>query len=213
MNWQRIIIISLIITSFIFSFYLYPAMPEKLATHWNAQGQANGYSTRFIGLFLMPLLMIFILLIFLVIPAVDPLKENIKKFRKYFDRFIVLMMIFFFYLHLMTLFWNLGFRFNFSLVIIPAVALIFYASGVLMEHAQRNWSIGIRTPWTISNEEVWLKTNKLGGKLFKISALISLLSLFWQEYLICFILLPVLASSIYLVIYSYLLYRKKIKNP
>ncbi|MBI5733502.1 MAG: SdpI family protein [Candidatus Kerfeldbacteria bacterium] len=41
--------------------------------------------------------------------------------------------------------------------LVPAFTVLFYAAGILIEHADTNWSIGIRTPWTLSNEVVWKK--------------------------------------------------------
>ena len=74
---------------------------------------------------------------------------------------------------------------------------------------KRNWLAGIKTPWTISNEQVWKKTHDLGGRLFKISGLIGLLGLLIQEYAFSFMVGPILISTIYLVLYSYLEYKKQ----
>ena len=82
-------------------------------------------------------------------------------------------------------------------------------AGVLTENAKRNWTIGIRTPWTLSNETVWNKTHKIGGKLFKIVAIISLSGLFLQKYAIFLIIVPVISVAIYTIIYSYVEYRKQ----
>jgi uncharacterized membrane protein len=97
-------------------------------------------------------------------------------------------------------------------VILPGFAILFFYIGIMTEHAKRNWFIGIRTPWTISNEKVWNKTNKLGGKLFKIAAVISLIGLFFRDYAMWFILIPVLAVAGYTVAYSYFEYQKQIKK-
>jgi uncharacterized membrane protein len=54
----------------------------------------------------------------------------------------------------------------------PAMGILFYIAGVMMSRAKRNYFIGIRTPWTLNNEEVWNKTHRLGGLLFKILVLL-----------------------------------------
>ncbi|MCD6528067.1 SdpI family protein [bacterium] len=102
----------------------------------------------------------------MIIPKIDPLKKNLEKFRNYFERFFILLFLFLFYLYLLTIFWNLGLRFYIGQAMIPALAILFYYCGVLLEKAKRNWFIGIRTPWTLSSDEVWDKTHQLGGRLF-----------------------------------------------
>jgi uncharacterized membrane protein len=85
MRKSEIIIFGIILLSFAIGIYYYPQMPEKLASHWNAQGQVNGYMSKFWGLFLMPIISMGMLLLFILIPRIDPLKSNIQEFRKYYD--------------------------------------------------------------------------------------------------------------------------------
>ncbi len=191
---------------------LYPKMPEKMALHWNTKGEVKGYLSKFWGLFLMPLISIGLFLLYLIIPKIDPLKKNIEKFRKYFDRFIILLFLFLFYLYLLMIFWNLGLRFDIGKAIIPALAILFYYCGVLSEKAKRNWFIGIKTPWTLTSDEVWNKTHQLGSRLFKIIGLIMLLGFILKEYVFWFILVPIIIVVIYLITYSYFEYQKVQKS-
>jgi uncharacterized membrane protein len=209
MRKSEIIIFGIIILSFAISIYYYPQMPEKVASHWNAEGQVNGYMPKFWGLFLMPIISAGMLLLFILIPRIDPLKSNIQQFRKYYDGFVVLIMVFLFYLHLLTIFWNSGYTFNMITFLSPAFAILFYYSGILIENAKRNWFIGIRTPWTLSSDKVWDKTHKIGGKLFKVAGILSLFAIFFENYAILVIVVPVIIVSIYTVVYSYFEYQKE----
>jgi len=211
MRKSEIIIFGIILLSFAIGIYYYPQMPEKLASHWNAQGQVDGYTSKFWGLFLMPIISVGMLLLFILIPRIDPLKSNIQQFRKYFDGFVVLIMVFLFYLYLLTIFWNSGYTFNMITFLSPAFAILFYYSGILIENAKRNWFIGIRTPWTMSSDKVWDKTHKIGGKLFKIAGVVTLLAIFFETYAIYIIVVPLIMVSIYTVVYSYFEYQKEMK--
>ena len=202
------IALATILISFIIGIALYGQMPEQMASHWNAKGEVNGYMPKFLGIFLMPLVSLILLFIFLSIPRIDPLKNNIKKFRNYFDGFILLMVIYLFYIYILTLLPNLGYNFNIGITIFPAIAVLFYYIGILMAHTKRNWFIGIRTPWTISSEVVWNKTHKLGAKLFKLFAVIILAGIFFPDYLVWILLGVIVPLSLYLVLYSYLEYKK-----
>ena len=187
-------------------------MPEKVASHWNSKGEVDGYMSKFWGIFLMPILSIVLLVLFVLFPKIDPLKKNITKFKKYYEWFIVLFILFLFYIYIITLIWNLGYKFNMTAAIIPAFGILFFYIGILTENAKRNWFIGIRTPWTLSNDEVWEKTHKLGGKLFKISGVIALLGILFQKYAIYLFLIPVIFSALYSSIYSFFEYRKQKKK-
>jgi uncharacterized membrane protein len=199
----------IILLSFLIGAYFYPSMPDKMASHWNMEGEVNGYISRFWGLFLLPLMSLALLLLFITIPKIDPLKKNISTFRKYFDMFVLMIMIFLFYTYSLTIIWNLGFRFDFSMVLIPALSGLFFYTGVLLENSKRNWFIGIRTPWTISSDRVWNRTHKVGGKLFKVAAVISLLGLFFERLSFFFLIIPVIVVAIYTIVYSYFEYQKK----
>ena len=208
---REIIILLIILVSIAVSLYAYPIVPEQMASHWNAAGQVNGYMPKLLGLALMPVISIGAFLLFLVIPRIDPLRRNIAKFRAYFDIFVVMMMLFLLYLHGIMILANIGFTFNMMQVIAPALGAVFYYSGVLIGHAKKNWSIGIRTPWTMSSERVWNKTHKIGGKLFKAAGIIAFLGIFFPDYAILLIFVPVVAVLVYTFVYSYVLYQKKRK--
>ena len=206
MKRSKIIILGIIILSFAVGIYFYPQMPEKVASHWNAQGEVDGYMSKFWGLFLMPIISIGLLFLFILILEIDPLKENIKKFRKYFDGFVLLIIVFLFYIYLLTVFWNIGMRFDMGQLIIPALGVLLYCAGLLIENSKRNWFIGIRTPWTLSNEKVWDKTHRIGGKLFKVTGIIAFFGIFLPKYAIFFVIIPVISVVIYTIIYSYFEY-------
>jgi uncharacterized membrane protein len=206
------IALAIILISFAVGIYFYPLLPDKIASHWGIGGQADNYSSKTVGLFIFPIIAAVMFLVFLLIPRIDPLKSNIEKFRKYFDNFVILLFLFLFYIYLLTIFWNLGLKFNMGRFLIPALSALFYFVGVLTEKSQRNWFIGIRTPWTISSDAVWDKTNKLGGKLFKIIAIISLIGIIFPVLGFFLVIIPVIVFSIFLLIYSYFEYKKELKK-
>lgn len=208
----KLIILFIILLSFAVGIYFYPRMPEIMASHWNAYGKVDDYMSKCWGLFLMPVLSLFMFLLFILIPKIDPLKANIEKFRKYYDGFILLIILFLFYIYLLTIFWSLGHRFDMGQLMVPAMAVLFYYCGILIENSEKNWFIGIRTPWTLSSDSVWKKTHKLGGKLFKINALIALIGLLFGQWAFFFVIIPAFFFAIYTILYSYFEYQKEKKS-
>lgn len=207
MGKRQWLILAIILASFAIGLYFYPWMPERIASHWNAAGEVNGYMPKLWGLFLMPVISIAMFILFLVIPRLEPMKENLAKFRTYFDTFTLVLFLFLFYLYLLTILWNLGTRFNMGQMLVPAFGFLIYYCGILMQNAKRNWFIGIRTPWTLSSDAVWNKTHQLGARLFKIAAAIAFAGIFVPKYALVFVLVPVIGFSVFLFIYSYVKYK------
>jgi len=209
---SEVIISAIVLLFFVIGVCLYPWMPDKIASHWNAKGEVDGYLPKFWGLFLFPLIFAGIALLLVAVPRIDPLKANIEEFRRHYDRFAIIFSIFFLFIYLQTILWNLGIQIS-PLTLLPiGMGLLFYYAGVLCENAKRNWFIGIRTPWTLSSDTVWGKTHKIGGKLFKIAGITAILGAFIQEYAIILILIPVISVAVYTSAYSYFEYQKEVKQ-
>jgi uncharacterized membrane protein len=196
------------VITIIVSAIVYPMLPNTIASHWGLDGTANGYMTRFWGLAIVPIMMLVFIGLFAAIPYLDPKRQNILEMREKINTFGVVILLFFLYIHILTIAWNIGYRFDMGRMIVPGIALLFYAIGKLIETAKQNWFIGIRTPWTLSNERVWTETHRVGGKAFQIAAILTLGGLLLPQFAIIFILVPILAASFYPIIYSYVLYRK-----
>jgi len=188
-------------------------LPDPMASHWGINDQVNGTMPKFWGVFLMPLISLGLFLLFLLIPAIDPLKENIAKFRDAFNLFIAFMVLFLVYVQGLTLAWNLGFtHFKMSTSLMPALGLLFVLVGYMIRKAKRNFFIGIRTPWTLSNEKVWDETHRVGSWLFMGSGVLAILgSFFGGMTMFWFLFAPLIGSAIFLVIYSYVLYQREMK--
>jgi len=205
------IIAGLLIT-FILTIAIYPTVPDRVVSHWNAAGQANGTMSKFWGLFLIPLIMAGFVALFAVLPRIDPHKKNYEKFRDYYEGFILLFVLFLLAIQVQITLWSSGYQISPNLTFPLLIGMLFIYIGFLLGHAEQNWFVGIRTPWTLSSKTVWKKTHELGGKLFKIAGVVSCAGIFAGAYAIWFILVPVLAVAVYTVAYSYIEYQKELKS-
>lgn len=206
-----LIVLFLIAVAALAGLVLWNQFPEQMASHWNQNDQVDGYMSKFWGVFMMPLFSLGLLLLFLVIPQIDPLKANIAQFRGVFNLFIMFIIGFMLYIHALTLAWNLGYTaFNMSQAMLPAMGLLFFLVGLMLRQAKRNWFIGIRTPWTLSSDTVWDKTHQLGAILFMAAGVLALVGGFLGGMLaFWFFFVPVMGSSLFLLIYSYVLYQRE----
>jgi uncharacterized membrane protein len=85
--------------------------------------------------------------------------------------------------------------------------LVYYV-GALLSRAERNWFVGIRTPWTLSSDVVWRRTHDVGGTLFKLSAVIAAVGLLFGEYAVYFLVVPLVLTAVSTAAYSYYLYER-----
>jgi uncharacterized membrane protein len=208
MNKRKTLSIVLILLAFATAIYFEPLMPAKMASHWNGQGMVDGYMNKTWALFFFPFFMIALNLLFYFVPKIDPQKKNIEKFWSSYDNFILVFNIFMLYLYSITIIWNMGFKMNMNAVLMPGFAFLFYFCGDLIKNAKRNYSIGIKLPWTLASDVVWDKTHAVGEKLFKLTALFTFLGAFFTQYSMWFMFVPLTISIVYLFIYSYLEYQK-----
>jgi uncharacterized membrane protein len=212
MNKKDYASIGVIIVMLFMAAYFYPNMPDKIAVHWNAAGQADGYASKAIGILALPIITIGIYALFLVIPVIEVFKENLAAFREVYDSIKLFIAVFMLVIYSASILQNIGYKFNMTIVIMPAVAVLFYYLGTVMPKMRRNFFVGIRTPWTLANDEVWAKTHAAGGKTFKVNAIIILVATVISDYGAGIIIASVLLNALFLAVYSYVLYRKQGKN-
>ncbi len=205
---KKLISLLFVILSFLTAFFVWPNMPNLLASHWGINNEVNGYMTKFWGLFFMPILSVVMYILFLFLPKLDPYKKNFSEFQNHYDNFMIAIFGFLFYIYLLTIFWNLNYQFNLIQFLSPAFSLLFYFTGDLTSHAKMNWFVGIRTPWTMSSPIVWQKTHAIGGKLFKLVGLISLFGVIFPELAFYLLFIPIVFTVIFVFIYSYILYSR-----
>lgn len=208
-----IIVLILIAAAAIAGLLLWNHLPEQMASHWDINDQVNGYISKFWGVFMMPLITLGMFALFLVIPSIDPLKANIAQFREAFNLFIVLIVAFMLYIHALTLTWSLGYtNFKMSTSMLPAMGLLFIFVGFMLRKAKRNFFIGIRTPWTLSSDYVWDKTHQLGAILFMASGVLAFIGgIFGGMTAFWFLFVPLIGSTLFLLVYSYVLYQRETK--
>lgn len=186
----------------------YPALPSRLAIHFDAAGQPDTVVSKPVALAILPVVAAGLVALFRVLPSIDPLGENFAEFQRYYDMIAVVGVGVVGYAHVLVVLWNLGYRFDVGQALVPVLAVTYYVTGLVVENASRNWFVGIRTPWTLSDEEVWDETHSRSGVLFKIAALVALLALPFPGYFTLLAVGPVVVAALLPIAYSFVLYRR-----
>jgi uncharacterized membrane protein len=206
----------LLIASFVLGFYFYAHFPDRVASHWGFGGQPDRYSGKFAGAFAIPFLLTGMYALFLVLPLLDPKSERYQDFAKAYNffRFAILAV-------LAAVFtgsglYNLGYAVNIGFFVPLVIGLMMIVMGNYMGKIKKNWFVGIRTPWTLSSENVWNKTHRFGGWMFMIFGLLLILTPFLPaSFGLAAILIGVFLTAVVTMVYSYLEYQKEKKqnNP
>ncbi|MED4047454.1 SdpI family protein [Priestia aryabhattai] len=187
-----------------------PHLPATMPIHWGANGEADGFATKINAMILTVGIMVLIYFIIAFVPRIDPRKENYKYFSKTYNIVLNAVLLLFFFVNMSTILQGLGYNVPMSYIAPIMAGLVFIIIGNYLQRVRSNYFMGIRTPWTLSNEIVWKKTHRLSGKLFFIGGLLILISAFlpdgyksvimWGSIVLC-VAVPYL--------YSYLAYKKE----
>jgi len=198
----------LILLIFVIGIFLYPYLPDKVPTHWNIQGEVDGWSSRNFAVFFLPGFTLFIYLLMLFIPYIDPLRKNYSQFNKTYFWLRILLVSFLLAIHLYTLAVGLGWNLNINLFLVPIYAALFILIGLFLPKIKKNYFVGIRTPWTLHSEEVWNRTHQFAGRAFIIAGLVILLGIIFPQHIFWLLFFPILSASFGSVIYSYFVFRR-----
>jgi len=201
----------LVIIAVVATLVVYPRLPEQVPTHWNLQGEVDDWSSRLWGSWTIPLVMAFMLLAFRAFPLIDPRRENYAKFAGAYEGMLLLILLFMLALHLSLLATMLGRPMSVMRLMPVGVGLLLIGIGVLLPKAHANWFIGIRTPWTLSNDRVWERTHRVGGRVMIATGILIAASAFlaplWTHRIMA---AAIAAMAIIVVAYSYFAWRQEV---
>lgn len=199
----------IVAATFIVTLALYNKLPEQIPVHWNIAGEVDRYESRLVGAFSIPVLNVMLLLMMIWLPAIDPRKKSYEKFAEFYKLFQWVMVLFMTGVHSLTISWALGYRPSISLFVKLGLGILFIILGNYMGKTRSNWFFGIKNPWTLENEEVWIRTHRLGGTLMFAAGVITLLLAFINhDFAFWAVMGLIMLASIIPTVYSYFLYQR-----
>lgn len=201
-------IIAFITLSIIGTILIYPSLPEIIPQHWNINGQVDRFAAKG-NLFITAALPLGIYLMMALLPKIDPKKESYLKHARAYQVTNWAITLFLVCLHWITIGVAKGYPLNVGVFVRILMGILFIILGNYLTQVRPNYFFGIKTPWTLANEEVWRKTHRVGGYGFIIAGVSELVSAFFKGSS-AFVLAigSVFSVVIFTVIYSYLEYRK-----
>lgn len=172
-KWLAPVVIAVTIA---FTVSIYSRLPDRMPVHWSIGGEVNRYGGRAEGAFLLPLAMIGIWLLLRFLPRIDPRRANYAKFGDTYDLLVNSLLTLFAVMQVALLGTALGWPISMDRVAPAVVGLQFLILGNALPRARPNWWFGIRTPWTLSNDRVWMRTHRVGGYLLAAAGIVLLVA-------------------------------------
>ena len=148
----------------VYGIIIWKKLPEQIATHWGADGQADGYSGKAFAVFGMPCILAALQLFVSFITLNDPKRRNIHK--KPLALVLWIIPVVSVLMNCMTYAVALGMKVDVGIIVSILIGLLFIILGNYMPKLQQNYTVGIRIPWTLNSTENWNRTHRLGGKMF-----------------------------------------------
>jgi uncharacterized membrane protein len=204
-RWLGYVIVALAIG---LSLWAFPQLPPRVPSHWSLRGEVNGYSSRWVAAFLFPLVLLGMRVAVNALPRIDPLGKNYARFTDTFWVFVNSVLVVLGLTHAATLANGLGFAVSMGRLAPAGVGILLMLLGNVLGRVEPNWFMGIRTPWTLSSEQVWRKTHRVGAWIFVVAgAAVAVGSLALPA-----VSVPVLVCAIGVVaaipvVYSYILWK------
>ena len=175
-KWLIIITCIVILLPIVAGVVVWDKLPAQVATHFNAEGVADGWSSKAFAVFGIPLIMLGAHVLCVFAMMLDPKADkNQPKIIKLVLWLVPVMTIF---VQTGVLCIAMGIKMDISLLINIMVSLIFIIIGNYLPKCKQNYTVGIKLPWTLNDEEVWNKTHRLSGVIWTIGGLILLVNAF-----------------------------------
>lgn len=167
-------IIGIILVPFVYLATIWNELPERVPVHWNFKGEIDDWGSKLSLVFLIFMLPVLMYTVMLAASKIDPKKRISLMGRKYYQLkfFLVLFMSI---LASFIIYVSKHQSFSSPGLMYVGVGVLLVIFGNYFKVIQPNYFIGIRTPWTLENQEVWKATHAFAGKLWLAAGFVIIL--------------------------------------
>ncbi|HVC96720.1 MAG TPA: DUF1648 domain-containing protein [Pirellulales bacterium] len=189
---------------------VYPKLPERMPTHWNIKGEIDGYGDKTWAAFLLPGAMLGLLALFRALPWLSPKPFTMDTFRSTFAFIVALCMATFAYFHGLMLWAGLVGPLDIGRMLLAGLCVMFTVMGNVLGKVHKNMYVGVRTPWTLASDRVWIDTHRLAARLFVGAGLAGLAVCFTTGQIVATVVTIVLiaVAALVPVVYSLVHYKR-----
>ena len=206
MKITTFVCLTFVVAAFAVPAFLYPRLPDPMPSHWDLQGHVNGFMPKPLGAFFGSLMTLVLWFFMGILPRISPRGFTVE-FPRAYEAIRMVITAFMAAVAIIIPLAAIGTRIDMSRVILGGTGVLLAVIGNFLSKTTRNFWVGIRTPWTLASDEVWLRTHRLGAKMFVIGGIVvAVCGLVGAPMPIW--LAAVLVPGLVPIVYSYVIYRR-----
>jgi len=211
-NKKKLILTSIILLlPIVIGLILWNKLPDKLPSHWNAEGVVDGWSSKAFGVFGLPGFLLVVHWVCMLATSADPKNKNIEG--KVLNIVLWICPIISVLGAVLIYGTALGMEFKVDKIILALVGVVFIVIGNYLPKCKQSYTMGIKLPWTLNDEDNWNRTHRMSGKLWVIIGFVIILCMLLPASIMVIVMLSALFVAVIVpTIYSYRLYKKKGKS-
>ena len=200
----------LILLPVLFGVAVWNELPEKIVTHWGADGNPDGFSSKAFAVFGLPLIILAIHWLCLIFSRFDPKNTNqhpkVMAIVFWICPAVSILCAAFIYSYSFKIELNVGG------ICIAFMGILFIILGNYMPKCKQNYTMGIKIPWTLNDEANWNATHRFAGKLWVVGGILLLPAAFLPETVLPWILIVIAPLVLAPIIYSGVYHKKHNKE-
>lgn len=194
-------------SSFVALFFL----PDQVPTHWNFSGEIDSYGSKYLYLFMGSLGLLGYYLIGLT-KSIDPYGKKIERNMSGYAMMRNIISVMLSMISMISILAVLVKEINMTMMIFVLLGIFLIVIGNYMPRVPHNYFVGVKTPWAITDEMNWKKTQRMGAYGFVICGiLLTLAGLLNNKILLALAFSMLFITTIWDYIYSWLLFKKATK--
>lgn len=183
---------------------LWDQLPDSMATHFSFDGTPNGWTSKGFTVFGIPLFLLACQWVCAVVTFQDPKRQNMSE--KLFKLILWVVPAAAVMVMIACYGYALGYETSHATLGMAFLGVLFIIIGNYLPKCRQNYTMGIKLPWTLHDEENWNHTHRMAGYLWILGGFLMLINIFlkWDWLIVVVIAAAVLVPTVY----SYLYYRK-----
>ena len=208
---QNLISILILTSMLVITFYYFGSLPPQIPLHFDINGNPNSYGNKLFASLILPGTFLGLIILIPLLVKISPSKFKMESSQNSISRIIFAIGLMFFFIQFSIIKGSIsGEKIVYIRYLSMGIGLFMVAAGNYFSKVERNFFIGIRTPWTIVSEATWLSTHRLAAKLMFIFGIASIgISYIFPNLTVVSALL--ITSTIIPAVYSYFHYNNKQK--